>query len=159
MAAFRHKSDLKSSFPKEHSYQPGMKASHILGLKVLTALSTFSRPAVAKQSANWAIDSETCYRRPFAPLEVQRALNIAKHVVNNLADGNYDATIQNFIQVLFNQAPDGVGLEWVQDVFAGEGPENLPGIANFDNKVDDDEVEAGDLVAAPLGRGHASLRL
>lgn len=136
-----------------------MKAIHILGLEVLTALSTFSRPAAAKQSANWAIDSETCYRRPFAPLEVQRALNIAKHVVNNLADGNYDATIQNFIQVLFNQDTDGVGLEWVQDVFAGEGPENLPGIANFDNKVDDDEVEAGDLVAIPLGRKHASLRL
>lgn len=38
---------------------------------------------------------------------------------------------------------------WVQDVFAGEGPENLQGIANFDRQVDDDEVEAGDLVSAP----------
>ena len=85
---------------------------------------------------------------PFAPLEVARAINISKHVVDNLAGDSYDATIQNFVQLLFNQDPNGVGLDWVQDLFAGEGPENLPGIANFVNMVDDDDVVAGDLVFA-----------
>lgn len=92
----------------------------------------------------------SCYGNRIIPLEVERAINIAKHVASNLVGDNYDPTIQNLIQVLFNQAPDGVGLEWVQDVFAGQGPENFPGIANFDSRIDDDDVVAGDLVSPLL---------
>lgn len=123
-----------------------MIINHIIGPIALTASFASFRPANAKQSAKWAIDSDTCYRMDFVQLEVERAMNIAKHVVNNLAGDSNDATIQNFIRILFNQAPDGVGLGWVQDVFAGEGPQNLPGIANFDSQIDDNDVEAGDLV-------------
>ena len=124
-----------------------MKAGDIIGPVALVALSTFVRPAMA---ANWAIDNLSCYGNRIIPLEVERALNIAKHVANNLVGDNYDTTIQNFVQVLFNQAPDGVGLQWVQDVFAGQGPENLPGIANFESRIDDDDVVAGDLVSLPI---------
>ena len=62
-----------------------MKASHLIDLVLLNAFSTLFRQVGAKQSANWAIDSETCYRQNFAPLDVARAINISKHVVDDLA--------------------------------------------------------------------------
>lgn len=128
-----------------------MKASHFIGFVLLNAFSILFRQVGGKQSANWAVHADTCrrYNQNFAGKEVQRAINIAKHAVNNLAGNNYDVIIRNFVQVLFNQDPNGGGLEWVQDVFAGEGPAKLPGIANFDRLVNEDSVVTGDLVFAP----------
>ena len=80
---------------------------------------------------------------------MSQELSTSLSTLSTIWPATYDATIQNFVQVLFNQDPNGAGLGWVQDVFAGERPENLPGIANFDSMVDDDDVVAGDLVFAP----------
>ena len=123
-----------------------MKAIQFLVLVVLNASSTLFRSVVC---ASWAMDYASYAGLDDVASEVKRAIDISKHVVANLAGDNYDATIQNFVQILLDQDPNGVGLDWVQDVFAGGGAENLPGIANFGYRIIEDFLQAGDLVSTP----------
>lgn len=144
-----------------------MKASQVIGLVVLSTFTIFFRPAFATRSLKWAIDDTFCDDEGQPSLlesllyEIDRAFDIARNVVSSLQREDVakrdnitkreddDVIIQNFINVLFKYEN---GLEWVRDVFAGEGLDNLPGIANFDTMVrldDIDELGNDDLVISP----------